>query len=131
MLDWARWLVQQHEIDLRAFGPSQPGELPAIVGQCGAASDLGEMVTHFAFAEDGQRLIHVSVSGPAALGSQLWQVWSQLQRSFVLDTPRGSTALLSPPAVVLHPPAGADTSVADIGSFALDGCHATLERTIH
>ncbi len=128
VLDWARWLVQQHGVDLRAFGPSQLGELPAIVGQCAAASDVGEMVTHFAFAEDGQRLIHVSITGPAALGSQLWQVWSQVQRSFVLDTPRGGTALLSPPAEVLQPPAGADITIANIGSFALNGGRATLEQ---
>ncbi len=113
---------------LRALGPAQLGELPAIAGQCATAGDLGEMVTHFAMAEDGQRLIHVSVTGPAALAQQVWQAWTQVQRSFVLETPRGSTVPLAPKAEVMQPPPGTDTAVADIGSFALDGGRATLEQ---
>ena len=128
VLDWARWLVQQHGVDLRSFGPSQIGELPAIVGQCAAASDMGEMVTHFGFVEDGARLVHLSITGPAALGPQLWQAWVQVQRSFALETPRGSTAALAPAAEVMQPPAGSDLTIADIGSFALDGGRATLEQ---
>lgn len=128
VLDWTRWLVQQHAVDLRALGPAQLGELPAITGQCATASDLGEMVTHFALAEDGQRLIHVSVTGPAALARQVWQAWTSVQRSFTLETPRGSTVPVAPRAEVVQPPPGTDTTVADIGSFALDGGRATLEQ---
>ncbi|MBI5258843.1 MAG: hypothetical protein HY855_20220 [Burkholderiales bacterium] len=128
VLDWARWLVEQNGVELRAFGPSQLGELPAIVGQCAAPSDLGEMRTHFAFAEDGQRLIHVSVTGPAALASHVWQVWAQVQRSFALDTPRGPSAALAPAAQVHQPSASVDTTVADVGQFALEGGRATLAQ---
>lgn len=128
VLDWARWLVEQSAVELRAFGPSTLGELPAIVGQCAAPSDLGEMLTHFAFAEDGQRLIHLSLTGPAALASHVWQVWAQVQRSFVLDTPRGPSVALAPAAEVHAPPASADTTVADVGQFALEGGRATLEQ---
>lgn len=128
VLDWARWLIEQHGVDLRALGPAQLGELPAIGGQCATASDLGEMVTHFALAEDGQRLIHVSVTGPAALAQQVWQAWTQVQRSFALESPRGSTVPLAPKAEVVQPPLGTDTTVADVGSFALDAGRATLEQ---
>ncbi len=126
--DWARWLVQQNAVDLRSIGPSRLGELPAIVGLCAAPSEMGEMLTHFAFAEDGQRLIHLSVTGPAAMGAMVWQVWSGVQHSFALETPRGGTVALAPPAEVMQPPPGADTTIADIGAFALDGGRATLEQ---
>lgn len=124
--DWALWLVQQHAVDVRAIGPSTLGELPAIVGQCAAASDIGEMLTHFAFAEDGQRLLYVSVTGPAAMAQHVWQVWSQVQRTFALETPRGSTTPLMPQVQPQQPPPGSNTTVADIGSYALEGGRATL-----
>ncbi|MFN0182423.1 MAG: hypothetical protein ACKVQR_01265 [Aquabacterium sp.] len=126
--DWASWLIEQNGVDLRSVGPSTLGTRPAIVGQCAAASDIGEMLTHFAFLEDGQRLVHVSITGPAAMAPHVWEVWSRVQRTFELETPRGATTALAAPVEVHQPPPAADTAVADMGSFALPGGRATLEQ---
>lgn len=128
VLDWARWLIEHNAVALRALGPSQLGALPAILGQCTADGGLGPMVTHFAFAEDGARLIHLSVTGPQALGSHVWQVWREIVGSFALAQPRGATVPLAPPATVHQPGAGASTGVDDVGSFALGGGLATLQQ---
>lgn len=122
--DWARWLIEQHGVDLRTLGPGQLGELPAILGQCAPESDMGPMQTHFAFAEDGSRLIHLSLTGPDELQAQVWQAWQQVLRSFRLATPQGATVALTP-APEVHQTA---VEVAEIGSFALPGGLATLQQ---
>jgi hypothetical protein len=98
VLDWAQWLITQGGVDLRALGPSQLGALPAIVGQCAAASDMGEMTTFFAFAEDGGRLVHASLSGPRALEGHVWSAWREVLASFALASPQGATVPLAPGA---------------------------------
>lgn len=128
VMDWARWLMQEHGQALRAFGPGTLGTLPAMLGQCSAASDMGEMLTHFAFAEDGGRLLQVSITGPAALEATLWPAWQAVLESFALDSPRGPTVALAPAAAPAEPPPGTDTTVADVGAFALPGGRATLEQ---
>lgn len=122
--DWARWLIEAHGVDLRTLGPGQLGELPAILGQCAPESDMGPMQTHFAFAEDGGRLIHLSLSGPDELQAQVWQAWQQVLRSFRLAAPQGATVALAP-APAVHQ---ANVEVAEIGSFALPGGLATLRQ---
>lgn len=124
--DWARWLIEQHGVDLRALGPGQLGSLPAILGQCAPESDMGPMQTHFAFAEDGGRLIHLSLTGPEELQAQTWQAWQQVLRSFRLAAPQGPSVPLAP-APELHQ-APADAPVADVGQFALPGGLATLQQ---
>lgn len=128
VLDWSRWLIERNGIVLRALGPSHLGELPAIVGQCAAASDMGPMVTHFAFAEDGARLVHLSVTGPEALSAHVWQIWREILESFSLSEPKGATVALSPPADVQRPAEGTNLMAADVGSFALEGGVATLKQ---
>ena len=122
--DWARWLIEQHGVDLRALGPGQLGELPAILGQCAPESDMGTMQTHFAFAEDGGRLIHLSLTGPEELQAQTWQAWQQVLRSFRLAAPQGPTVPLAPAPEVHQAP----VEVADVGEFALPGGLATLQQ---
>ncbi len=124
--DWARWLIEQHGVDLRTLGPGQLGSLPAILGQCAPESDMGPMQTHFAFAEDGGRLIHLSLTGPEELQAQTWQAWQQVLRSFRLAAPQGPSVPLAPAPAVHQAPA--DAAVADVGQFALPGGLATLQQ---
>ncbi|WP_374436760.1 hypothetical protein [Inhella sp.] len=124
--DWARWLIEQHGVDLRTLGPGQLGSLPAILGQCAPESDMGPMQTHFAFAEDGGRLIHLSLTGPEELQAQTWQAWQQVLRSFRLAAPQGPSVPLAPAPAVHQAPA--DAPVADVGQFALPGGLATLQQ---
>lgn len=128
VLDWAQWLITQGGVDLRALGPSQLGALPAIVGQCAAASDMGEMTTFFAFAEDGGRLVHASLSGPRALEGHVWSAWREVLASFALASPQGATVPLAPAPAVHEPPEGSDAAVSDVGRFALEGGLATLQQ---
>lgn len=126
--DWALWLVQQDDgVQLQAQGPSQLGTLPAIVGQCSTVSELGEMLTFFACAEDGGRLLHTSLTGPAVLQAHVLAVWQDILASFALDAPQGATVPLAPTPEVHQPPPGTHTTVADVGQFALPGGLATLQ----
>ncbi len=67
VLDWATWLMQQHGVAPQALGVGEVGGMPAVLGQFTSESDLGPMFSHFAFFEDGQRLVQLSITGPQAL----------------------------------------------------------------
>jgi hypothetical protein len=54
------------------------------------------MVVRFAFCEDGQRLLHLSLTAPVQLAGAVAPVWERAVRSFMLDAPRGTTAALAP-----------------------------------
>ena len=127
--DWALWLIQQNEVQPSTLGPSALGDLPAIVGQCAVQGDIGPMTMFFAFAEDGGRLLHLSVIGPDALGAHVFEVWQRVLSSFRLAAPQGPTVLLHPQPEVMTQAPGDDTPLPDIGSFALPGGRATLEQT--
>lgn len=152
VLDWSRFLIERNGVSINTMGPATLGELPAIIGQCNADSDMGPtgttgpfgpMCTHFAFAEDGGRLIYLSVTGPQALSSHLWQVWQQILRGFRLASPQGPTVAVMPAAPEAAPvddsgenaasPPAADPdahalAAADVGSFALEGGAATIRQ---
>lgn len=125
--DWALWLVQQDsDVALRALGPSQLGALPAIVGQCSTASDLGEMLTFFACAEDGGRLLHISLTGPAVLQAHVLAVWQDVLASFALDAPRGATVALVAAPEVPEPAPGSPAPLAEARhSATADAGHTT------
>ena len=129
--DWALWLILQNDAQPSTLGPSTLGDLPAIVGQCAVHAvqgDLGPMTMFFAFAEDGGRLVHLSLTGPDALVPHVFQVWQRVLSSFRLAAPKSPTVLLQakPEVAVVEP--GASTALPDIGSFALPGGRATLEQ---
>ncbi|MFG6428765.1 hypothetical protein [Roseateles sp. LYH14W] len=127
--DWALWLIQQHQVQPSTLGPASLGDLPAIVGQCAVQGDFGPMTMFFAFAEDGGRLLHLSLIGPDALGAHVFQVWQRVLASFRLAAPQGATVLLQPQPEVMTAAPGDDLTLPDIGSFALAGGRATLEQT--
>ncbi|MCC2657489.1 MAG: hypothetical protein K0Q76_2597 [Panacagrimonas sp.] len=96
--DWARYLLGEHGLAPQSFGEAFLGELPAIVGESEQPSDYGPMRVRFAFAEDGGRLINVSLSAPTQLASAIEPVWRATLSSFKLGTPHGPTVPVWPPA---------------------------------
>ena len=132
--DWALWLIQQNEVQLSTLGPSTLGDLAAIVGQCAVPGELGPMTMFFAFAEDGGRLVHLSITGPDALATHVFEVWQRVLATFRLALPKGPTVLLQAhpevvePDVVREPEHVASKALPDIGSFALPGGRATLDQ---
>jgi len=103
--DWARYLVAQHGLALRALGEDQLGSLPALVGEAVQDSELGPLRVRFAFAEDGGRLINLTLTAPELLADAVASLWFDGLASFALDEPHGSTVPLWP--AVVPPPAAA------------------------
>lgn len=96
--DWARYLLGEHGLAPLTFSDAWLGELPAILGEAEQPSDFGPMRVRFAFAEDGGRLINVTLSAPAQLASAIEPAWRATLASFKLGTPRGSTVRVWPAA---------------------------------
>lgn len=96
--DWARYLMGEHGLTPLSFGETTLGALPAIVGEAEQPSDYGPMRVRFAFAEDGGRLINVTLSAPTQLASAVEPVWRATLSSFNLGTPHGPTVAVWPPA---------------------------------
>jgi hypothetical protein len=95
--DWARYLLGEHGLTPQSFGETLLGELPAIVGEAEQPSDYGPMRVRFAFAEDGGRLINVSLSAPTQLASAIEPAWLATLSTFRLGTPHGPTIPVWPP----------------------------------
>lgn len=94
--DWARYLLEQHGLSPRSFGEAWLGALPAIVGEAEQPSDFGPMTVCYVFAEDGGRLINVTLSAPASLASAIEPVWRATLASFALAAPKGPTVRVWP-----------------------------------
>ncbi len=89
--DWALWLIEQNGLAPRAIGPGTLGTLAAVQGNLVSEGDLGPMLTFFAFAEDGGRLLHVSVTGPEPLQAQVFRAWQAVTESFTLESASEAT----------------------------------------
>ena len=111
--DWARYLVAQHGLTLRALGEGLLGALPALVGEAVQDSEVGPLRVRFAFAEDGGRLINLTLTAPELLADAVVPMWFGGLASFALDEPHGPTVPLWP-AVVPPPPTDAVAELADI-----------------
>jgi hypothetical protein len=76
--------------------------MPAVLGEAAQESDVGTMVVRFAFAEDGGRLINMTLSAPEMLADAAKDAWFAAVESFTLTAPRGPTVALreaeAPPA---------------------------------
>lgn len=103
--DWAQYLLSHHGLQLRSLGDGRLGSLPAIAGEAQQPSELGPLRVRFVFAEDGGRLINLSLTAPELLADAVQGIWAQALESFVLDDPAGSTVPLWPPVGLQ----GADT----------------------
>ena len=111
--DWARYLVAQHRLALRALGEGRLGRLAALVGEAVQDSEVGPLRVRFAFAEDGGRLLNLTLTAPDLLADAVRAVWFDGLASFALDEPHGPTVPLWP-AVVPPPSTDAVAALADI-----------------
>jgi hypothetical protein len=114
--DWARYLVAQHGLTLRALGDGLLGTLPALVGEAVQASEVGPLRIRFAFAEDGGRLINLTLTAPELLADAVVPIWFGGLASFALDEPHGATVPLWP--TVVPPPA--TEAVAELADITLE-----------
>jgi hypothetical protein len=113
--DWARYLVAQHGLTLRAFGEGQLGSSPALVGEAVQDSEVGPLRVRFAFAEDGGRLINLTLTAPEMLADAVVPMWFGGLASFALDEPHGTTVPLWPDVV----PAPSTEAVAEMAEITL------------
>ncbi|MBL9174846.1 MAG: hypothetical protein JNL10_15015 [Verrucomicrobiales bacterium] len=90
LLDWANFLLNHNQLAPRALGRDVVAGVPAIVGEATQPSDFGVMVARFAFLEDGNRLLNLTLTAPEMLADTLGQAWFEMLKSFTLSTPRGS-----------------------------------------
>lgn len=111
--DWSRFLLEQHGLEPRSFGEHHLGPLPALIGEAVQDSDLGPMHVRFLFAEDGQRLINVTLLAPQVLADVVAPVWFAALDSFALTDPRGPTVALWPPIEVSGIQAAKDGTLPD------------------
>jgi hypothetical protein len=91
---WSRYLLQQNGLRVREMAKARLGALPALVGTAEQELESGTMQVNFAFAEDGQRLINVSLMGPPG-AAEVPAVWSATLRSFELSHPQGASVALT------------------------------------
>jgi len=93
--DWARFLLEHHQLKPRSLGEYVVGVLPALVGEAVQDSEVGPMLVRFAFCEDGGRLLNLSISAPEMFAEAVRQVWFEVLSQFALSQPRGPTVPLS------------------------------------
>ena len=98
--DWGRWLLENESASVRAMGEGRLGSLPALIAEATKASEIGTLVLRAAFAEDGARLVNLTLTAPELLADAVLQVWQAALDSFALGTPRGSTVSVYPPVSV-------------------------------
>lgn len=94
--DWSRYLIAQAGLSPRTQGDGQLGSLPALLGEAVLQSDTGPMLVRHAFAEDGGRLINLTLTAPMMLAGAVQGVWTRVLASFTLDDPRGATVPVWP-----------------------------------
>lgn len=110
--DWGRWLLERESASVRAMGEGRLGELPALVAEATKDSEVGTLLLRTAFAEDGARLINVTLTAPELLADAVLSVWQAALESFALAAPRGPTVPVYPPAGAPAPPPAAAGAMA-------------------
>lgn len=88
--DWAWYHLNHNQLQPRAVGPETIAGVPGISGEAVQASELGPMVVRFAFLEDGNRLLNLTLTAPELLADTVRDAWFAMLQSFTLETPRGS-----------------------------------------
>ena len=94
--DWARFLLEHNALVPNVQGQGSMGDLPALLGEATQDSELGPMRVRYAFAEDGGRLINLSLIAPELLADAMLGVWQQILGSFALVSPKGPTVPVWP-----------------------------------
>lgn len=90
LLDWAWFHLKHHQLEPRAVGRDLVAGVPAVSGEAVQQSELGPMIVRFAFLEDGNRLLNLSLTAPELLADSVRDAWFAMLKSFTLETPRGS-----------------------------------------
>ncbi|HTL25910.1 MAG TPA: hypothetical protein VL280_04800 [Burkholderiales bacterium] len=98
--DWGRYLLDNDSASVRAMGEGRLGALPALIAEATKDSEVGTLVLRAAFAEDGARLVNVTLTAPELLADAVYPVWQAALESFALSTPRGATVRVYPPVTV-------------------------------
>lgn len=96
--EWAALLCEQQDLyagDLRA---ERIGTMDGVSGESLLRSEEGNTTVRFAVAEDGGRLLHVSLRAPEAVAGAYLSMWTFALSSFTLSAPRGQRARVFPPA---------------------------------
>lgn len=88
--DWAVYHLNNNQLQPRAIGNDAIANVPAICGEATQQSDLGPMIVRFAFLEDGNRLINLSLTAPELFTDSVRDAWFEMVKSFALETPKGS-----------------------------------------
>lgn len=88
--DWAWYLLNQNQLQPRAVGRDVVAGVPAVVGEAVQASDVGPMIVRFAFLEDGNRLLNLTLTVPEIFADSVLGAWMGMLKSFRLETARGS-----------------------------------------
>jgi len=106
--DWGRWLLEKESASVRAMGEGKLGALPALIAEATRDSEVGTLVLRTAFAEDGARLINVTLTAPELLADAVLPIWKAALESFSLSTPRGATVPVYPPVDVPAQPSASE-----------------------
>lgn len=88
--DWAWYLLNHNQLQPRAVGRDVIAGVAAVSGEAVQPSDLGPMVVRFAFLEDGNRLLNLTLTAPELFADSVRDAWFAMLKSFALETPRGS-----------------------------------------
>ncbi|HEX5221191.1 MAG TPA: hypothetical protein VFZ59_16630 [Verrucomicrobiae bacterium] len=88
--DWAWYHLNHNQLQPRAVGRDVIAGVAAVSGEAVQPSDLGPMVVRFAFLEDGNRLINLTLTAPEIFADSVRDAWFAMLKSFTLKTPRGS-----------------------------------------
>ena len=88
--DWATYLLNHNQLQARAIGRDVVAGVPAVVGEATQPSELGTVVVRFAFLEDGNRLLNLTLTAPELFADSVRDAWFRMLQSFTLATPRGS-----------------------------------------
>lgn len=125
--DWARYLLDHNGLVPSAQGGGAMGSLPALLGEATQASELGPMCVRYAFAEDGGRLISLSLAAPELVADALYGVWQHLLSTFALTTPKGPTVSVWPDSNPTASAANADLPAAAAEADPADSSQPPLE----
>lgn len=113
---WTKYLLRQAGLSVKSLVNGRLGSMTAIVGEAEQRAEDGPRRLRFAFVEDGQRLINVSLSAPAGRHDEVAPVWQATSATFALSHPQGPSVPLSKSAPV--PSAGETTIRMQSNTFA-------------
>gem|GEM_PF-6735447 len=103
LADWVPWLLGEQKMEVQTMSAGPLGPHLAFVGSARQAeTDVGPMVTRFAFIEDGGRLVNISLIAPESVAPELEDLWNRVLKTFSLNDVRGSVS--SPKMTVPHEP---------------------------